>query len=474
MLYLTNLDLNKNELLNAVIHNLATPPSDPKTGQIYFDTSTDVNKLKIWNGSEWVTIGADVKTNVAKSDTNGNIVVDGQEMQVYRLPAATAEILGGVKIGNGITIAEDGTISVDVSAHQTFDITATSEQTDVIAIQAATAGATLHAGDTAIVKREIGEGTNKHQYTAYVYDTSNPEDKKWIAMDGNYNANNVFLDSDITLAGNYTQVGNLTKSQTGTATFATKGKSVADAFTEIFSKKLQPNTPTLPSVTLTFAKAGAYEVGSVVSPAYSASLSAGSYQYGPATGITAESWEITDTDGNTGNTATGTFPDVTVTDSTNYKITAKANYPQGAIAKDNLGGDSNPIVRIKAGSATKTSSSITGYRNTFYGTTNDKAALTNETIRSLTKSNKALSNGSTFTISIPQNAQRVVFAYPATLEDVASVKDVNGLNAEIASAFTKSEMTITGAGDDAGIAYKVYVTEYAEPAEKANTYTVKI
>lgn len=128
MLYLTNLDLNKNELLNAVIHNLATAPSDPKTGQIYFDTSADVNKLKIWNGTEWVTIGADVKTNVTTSDTNGNIVVDGQEMQVYRLPAATAEILGGVKIGNGITIAEDGTISVDVSSHQTFDITATPAQ----------------------------------------------------------------------------------------------------------------------------------------------------------------------------------------------------------------------------------------------------------------------------------------------------------------------------------------------------------
>ena len=239
MLYLTNLDLNKNELLNAVIHNLPTAPSDPKTGQIYVDTSADVNKLKIWNGTEWVTIGADVKTNVTTSDTNGNIVVDGQEMQVYRLPAATAEILGGVKIGNGITIAEDGTISVDVSSHQTFDITATAEQTDIVAIQTATAGATLHAGDTAIVKREIGDGTGKYQYTAYIYDTSDPENKKWIAMDGNYNANNVFLDSDITLAGNYTQVGNLTKSQTGTATFATKGKSVADAFTEIFSKKFE-------------------------------------------------------------------------------------------------------------------------------------------------------------------------------------------------------------------------------------------
>lgn len=473
MLYLTNLDLNKNELLNAVIHNLTYDPPDPKEGQLYFNTSDGVKKLKIYNGTEWVTVGADV--DIKPSDTNGNIVVDGQEMQVYRLPVATAEILGGVKIGNGITIAEDGTISVDVSAHNTIECFGLSGRTDIESIQAnIPEGMVLHAGDTAIVKREIGEGTNKYQYTAYVYDTSNPEDKKWIAMDGNYNANNVFLDSDITLAGNYTQVGNLTKSQTGTATFATKGKSVADAFTEIFSKKLQPNTPTLPSITLTFAKAGAYEVGSVVSPAYSASLSAGSYQYGPATGITAESWEITDTAGNTADTATGTFAAVTVADGTNYKITAKATYPQGAIAKDNLGADSDPVVRIAAGSATKTSGAITGYRNTFYGATNDKAELTNEIIRSLTKSNKALSNGSTFTISIPQGAMRVIFAYPATLEDVASVIDVGGMHAEIKSSFAKSEMTITGAGDDAGILYKVYVSPFAGPTSEANTYTVKI
>ena len=474
MLYLTKLDLNKNELLNAVIHNLPSAPSDPKEGQLYFNTSAGVKKLKIYNGTEWVTVGADV--DIKQSDTNGNIVVDGQEMQVYRLPAATTEILGGVKIGNGITIAEDGTISVDVSAHNTIECFGLSGKTDIESIQAnIPEGMALHAGDTAIVKREIGDGTDKYQYTAYVYDTSDPENKKWVAMDGNYNANNVFLESDITLAGNYTQVGNLTKSQTGTATFSTKGKSVADALTEIFSKRLQPTTPTLPAVTLTFTQADSYEVGTVVSPAYSASLSTGSYQYGPATGITAESWEITDTAGNNADTATGTFADVTVADGTNYKITAKATYPQGAIAKDNLGADSDPVVRIKADTATKTSGAITGYRNTFYGTTNDKAALTNEIIRNLTKSNKALSNGSTFTISIPQGAMRVIFAYPATLEDVASVKDDNGLNAEISSDFAenKSEMEITGNNNYTGITYKVYVKEYAAPAA-ANTYTVKI
>ena len=323
-------------------------------------------------------------------------------------------------------------------------------------------------GDTAIVRKAIDD-THK-SYTAYVYTGS-----AWSAMDGNYNANNVYLDADIKMAGNYTQVGNLTKTQNGTATFATKGKSIAEALTDIFSKRLQPGTPTAPAVTLTFGQAKAYEVGTTVSPTYSASLSAGSYTYGPATGITATSWEITDTAGNTADTATGSFADVVVADNTNYKITAKANYGEGAVAKDNLGSDSNPVVKIAAGSATKTSGAITGYRNTFYGAVTEKAEVTSTIIRGLSgKSNAAWSNGKSFTVNIPVGAVRVIFAYPATLQDVSSVKDVNGLNAEIKSAFTKSAVTVAGAGADAGIEYKVYVTDFAEPVAKANSYTVKI
>lgn len=323
-------------------------------------------------------------------------------------------------------------------------------------------------GDTAIVRKAIDD-THK-SYTAYVYTGS-----AWSAMDGNYNANNVYLDADIKMAGNYTQVGNLTKTQNGTATFATKGKSIAEALTDIFSKRLQPGTPTAPAVTLTFGQAKAYEVGTTVSPTYSASLSAGSYTYGPATGITATSWEISDTAGNTATTAEGSFTDVVVADNTNYKITAKANYGEGAVAKDNLGSDSNPVVKIAAGSATKTSGAITGYRNTFYGTVTEKAEVTSTIIRGLSgKSNAAWSNGKSFTVNIPVGAVRVIFAYPATLQDVSSVKDVNGLNAEIKSAFTKSAVTVAGAGADAGIEYKVYVTDFAEPVAKANSYTVKI
>lgn len=54
--FLTDLDLNKNELQNAVVQNLAAVPSNPKKGQIFF--YTDDNLPYYWNGSAWTPFGS--------------------------------------------------------------------------------------------------------------------------------------------------------------------------------------------------------------------------------------------------------------------------------------------------------------------------------------------------------------------------------------------------------------------------------
>lgn len=61
MNFLTNLNLNQNELQNAVLQPLAVAPANPVAGQIYFNSTTKL--VMQYDGEKWGAIGAVLSVN---------------------------------------------------------------------------------------------------------------------------------------------------------------------------------------------------------------------------------------------------------------------------------------------------------------------------------------------------------------------------------------------------------------------------
>lgn len=391
--FVTNLDLNFNELQNAVLNPVAEDPTTLKEGMVWYNTAA--KEFRCFKNGEVKPLGAQAQFTQAAS--------------VGELPSD----------------AQQGDMGVVVSAID-------------------------------------GDDGSKKSYTAYVYDEG-----VWKAMDGNYDAGNVYFGKDIT----YTvAIGTLAK-PTGSGTFNAKGKSLEQVLSTLMAKEASPNK-TEPAVSFsTQTGFGTYEIGTKKNLVYAVSLSAGSYTYGPPTGITAQSWSVV-CDGVTKTTANGTFENV-VAEATAKKVTATASYGDGATPVTNLG-NAYPAGKISAGSKSKDSSNYVGVRYMFWGPMTDAdMALNSANIRALAH-NKAVGTGVLTTFGAGAGAKKVVVAVPAGRK-ITKVLMPSALNADVTALFVKqgTQSQVEGANAYAAAAYDVYVYQPAS-IDAGETYSVTI
>ena len=313
-----------------------------------------------------------------------------------------------------------------------------------------------------VVSAIDGDDGSKKSYTAYVYDEG-----VWKAMDGNYDAGNVYFGKDITYTVGF---GTLAK-PTGSGTFNAKGKSLEQVLSTLMAKEANPSK-TEPAVSFsTQTGFGTYEIGTKKNLVYAASLSAGSYTYGPPTGITAQSWSVV-CDGVTKTTANGTFENV-VAEATAKKVTATASYGDGATPVTNLGNE-YPAGKISAGSKSKDSSNYVGVRYMFWGPMTDAGmALNSANIRALAH-NKAVGTGVLTTFGAGAGAKKGVVAVPAGRK-ITKVLMPSALNADVTALFVKqgTQSQVEGANAYAAAAYDVYVYQPAS-IDAGETYSVTI
>lgn len=215
--FLTSINLNSNELQNALLHPLATAPSVGPAGKVYYNTSE--NTLYVSDGSVWRSVSGDITSiiegnGVSVSGTTGDVTlsIDAEASQ-FSFPSGVLTISTGA-IGSdeldstGVTSGSYGS----ATAIPTFTVDED--------------GRLTAAGETAIqTSFSITDGTTTEVVAGGDTLTFNGDSNITLSVSATDTVtvslnDNVTLAGDLVVGGNFTVNGTVTTVNTETINLA--------------------------------------------------------------------------------------------------------------------------------------------------------------------------------------------------------------------------------------------------------------
>ena len=403
-----------------------------------------------YNGTQWVDLGTSyigTATNTEFGIVKGgtDVSINGGEMTV--LHATNADQLGGVA-ANQYALKSELT-----GANTVWEVEVTGEATDASKLVELT---DAKKGDIAVlVRTDIG-----NPIISYILKENGPTiAANWVALCGKVTTENVVLGYTLKTMGNG-KIGGIAENTT-----FQPNTTLKTILNQMFVKIIQPKV-TQPSISISANGAKSVEAGTQVNITVTPTFNPGSYTYGPATGVTLQTYTLqqnlkgsTTTIVDAASTAEPhTVQNITIEDGVTIQFNASCTHTAGAQPLDNSGAPAT-VQGIQAGTkSVSNQQAFSGFRKYFYGCkTTITETVDSAYIRGLTGSSGAYNNNS-WNINVPEGTKEITIA----VEDGKTLRNilyVEGMNTDVLSTFTMTKVPVEGANGFTAKNYNVYRVE---------------